>query len=298
MNKTVLQLIRHRLFKRLTATLFTACVFGSAHHLLSKESTADNNLSNYKVSKFITVESIKGDLSGLALSPEENTLFAIESTHSHLVEINMDGELIRHIDLINFNDAEDIVHITGSNYLIIQERNRTVTWVHIDKSTKTLDADNFAHSSMKTHLGNNRGFEGIAWSPVFGAWVANEKNPADIYHLTPITEQIEPNTPLTEENIGSTLFEASGFEIKGVKDISALYADDAQRRLLVVSDESRKLLSISYQSGEVIESLSLEQGRTPFTHFLENPEGITMDRERRIYIAGEPNRIMVLEPGL
>ncbi len=247
------------------------------------------NLWQYKIVKTHIIKEIPDDLSGITYSPISNTLFAVTNSPEKLFELDLSGHVIRSIELVNFDDTEAVTHIRNDLYAITQERRRKVTFVRLNKNTTKLNALEYASLDFKTDREDNLGLEGIAWSETTGLFIANEKNPIRVSHLP-----AELLTPTLHSNQRGTA--KHNFDNLPLNDISGLHADPDSQHILVLSDESHRLLEIDL-NGDVQSEFSFDQGIALPHYAINQPEGVTMDKHGRIYVVGEPNIMLILERG-
>ena len=191
------------------------------------------SLSNYDVIKTIKVEGIEDDLSGITYSPVSDSLFAVINEPPMLVELDKSGNVIRNIELIGFDDTEGVTYRYDNVFAITQERYRKVSLVTITSQTQELNASQYKSLSLVMERGDNWGLEGVAWSPLKGMFLANEKSPSRITRLplplfTGMQQAGKDYSDILPQQIDKL----------PLKDIAGLHVVDQQSRLLVLSDES------------------------------------------------------------
>ena len=139
---------------------------------------------------------------------------------------------------------------------------------------------NLAHPSLKeikTGLPapkNNTGLEGVAFCRSRNSlFCVNEGKPKQWMEFD-----------LSESSFGRL---KQSNKVKGVKDLSGVAFDEAGGRLLILSELSHVVLIIDPETGVIEDQLRVDA---------PEPEGITIGEKGIIYICGEPNELMVLEP--
>jgi uncharacterized protein YjiK len=80
-----------------------------------------------------------------------------------------------------------------------------------------------------------------------------------------------------------------------LNDISGLHFAEQTQQLLVLSDESRQLLSLD-DDGTIQSQFDFDPWLFGIGRVIEQPEGVTMDKQGHIYIVGEPNIFLVMAP--
>ena len=89
-------------------------------------------LSDYQVDiEAKVIQGLNDDVSALTYDPDRNSLFTVTNQNPQLIELSLDGELLRRIDLHGFGDAEAVEYISPGLYVISDERQhrlRTILW--------------------------------------------------------------------------------------------------------------------------------------------------------------------------
>ncbi|WP_439860171.1 SdiA-regulated domain-containing protein [Pseudomonas sp. MBLB4136] len=224
------------------------------------------------------------ETSGLTYHPGRDTLFTVTGKHPQLVELSLDGEVLRRIRLEGFADPEGVELVADGRLAIIDERRHTLTSFHLADDAQSIDARNYPAFDLGFADAGNKGFEGIAWdSRRQRVLLGKERGPMGLFSLPFPGEDGAPGTlqPLPMGN----LF---------VRDISSLTHDVRTGHSLVLSDESRLLLELD-EDGEPVSFISLAGGRNGLLEGIEQAEGVTMDADGNIYIVGEPNLLYVFK---
>ncbi|MGY4532306.1 uncharacterized protein YjiK [Pseudomonas sp. TE3786] len=230
-----------------------------------------------------------GDLtnvSALSFDPERNTLVSVTNQRPHFLELSLDGELLRSIPLKGFKDPEAIEYISPGVYIIVEERRRRLTEVHINDATRLIDIDDpgNAHQLDLSSVGEeNKGFEGLAFDSVNQRlFIAKERDPMGIFEVSgfmqhgpgPLRLQVR-----TDPERDQRLF---------LTDLSSLYYDVATEHLWALSDESKMVIELD-QHGYPVSSLNLRAGNLGLKADVPQAEGMAMDRQGDLYLVSEPN---------
>jgi len=188
--------------------------------------------------------------SGLAFGPGEETLLIVSDNSNTVFETDLQGEVIRELPYIgndlegvSYNAEEDIIAIT-------EERKREV--VILDYAT----GNEQARYHIDVEIGaDNAGLEGISYNDNNNAYyLVNEDLPGEMIIWNPqfgIIDQISMNF---------------------ADDYSAIFVDNQNALLWIVSDQSQALFKTDYNT-KVIQEYTLE--RTKF-------EGITIDIDNNL----------------
>ncbi|EPN42650.1 hypothetical protein A245_34853, partial [Pseudomonas syringae pv. actinidiae ICMP 19096] len=78
---------------------------------------------------------LEDDVSGLSFDPDRKSLFTVTNQNPELVELSLDGRVLRRIPLVGFGDAEAVEYISPGVYVISDERQLRLIQIHVDDST-------------------------------------------------------------------------------------------------------------------------------------------------------------------
>ncbi|MNF56425.1 SdiA-regulated [compost metagenome] len=234
------------------------------------------------------IEGLSDDVSALTYDPDRHSLFTVTNQRPELIELSLDGHLIRRIPLVGFGDPEAIEYISKGVYVITDERLQRLIKVRLDENTTSIDADEAQQLSLGIGLSGNKGFEGLAYDTAGQRlFVAKERDPVRIYeiHGFPHTNS---DKPFAVHVVDDPKRDARLF----VRDLSSLQYDDRSGHLLALSDESRLVLELN-ADGRPISTLSLLRGMHGLKRTVPQAEGVAMDNEGSLYLVSEPNLFYV-----
>lgn len=242
-------------------------------------------LSDYEVDlEAKVIEGLNDDVSALTYDPDRNSLFTVTNQKPQLIELSLEGELLRSIDLHGFGDAEAVEYISQGLYVITDERRQRLIKVRVNDATTELHADQAQQFSLGIGLNGNKGFEGLAYdSAGQRLFVAKERDPMRIYEIHGFPQR-DPQRPFAVHVVDDLKRDAGLF----VRDLSSLQFDERSGHLLALSDESRLVLELNVE-GKPISSLSLLGGRNGLKRSVPQGEGIAMDNQGTLYLVSEPN---------
>ncbi|WP_123378027.1 SdiA-regulated domain-containing protein [Aliarcobacter butzleri] len=229
--------------------------------------------------ELVVINEIGKNLSGITYNENTDTLFAITNSPRDIYELDKNGNVLRKISLKGFKDTEDITYIKNNKFAILDEELNGLFIVDINDDTKFISIDD----SIKKFIFDikrfeNFGLEGISYDKTEDKfYMVNERNPKKIVSV----KGIIGNNQL-EVNIKDELLENNFY----LADLSAIYFDDIDRRLYVLSDESALLGQIDDKK-DFRKYLDLMDNE--ISSKMKNSEGITRDKEGNIYIVSEPN---------
>jgi uncharacterized protein YjiK len=223
------------------------------------------------------------EVSGLTYSPESDTLFTVTGKHPQLIELTLDGQVMRRIELLGFSNPEGVEMLADGRLAIIDERKRTLTTFKLGALTRSMEFADLASFDLGFADAGNKGFEGIAWdSRNERVLLGKERDPLGLFSL-----------PFPGEDGATGALQPMSSGHLFLRDISSLTYDARTGHTLVLSDESRLLLEVS-ESGDPISFISLAPGMNGLRQGIAQAEGVTMDTAGNIYIVSEPNLFYVL----
>ena len=287
----------------ITLVALVAAGFGAQHLRLFERSwfqlsqlwqTADPtaiNLGEYRAMvQGKVIEGLEDNVSALTYDPLRKTLFTVTNKHAELVELSLDGRVLRRIALVGFGDAEAVEFIGENTYVITDEHQQRLIKVKVDDNTQVLDARDAQQLTLGLNRSGNKGFEGLAYDSVGKRlFVAKERDPMLIYEVRGFPQD-NPQQPYATHVVTNPRRDARIF----VRDLSSLQFDERTGHLLALSDESKLLLELDLE-GRPISTLSLKKGKHGLTRSVPQAEGITMDDEGTVYVVSEPNLFYVFK---
>ncbi|WP_332820774.1 SdiA-regulated domain-containing protein [Pseudomonas sp.] len=242
-------------------------------------------LTDYRVA--IEAQPIVGlddDVSALTYDPDRRSLFTVTNQNPELIELSLDGRVLRRVKLIGFGDAEAVEYISRGLYVISDERRQRLIKVRLDEDTREVDATSAQQLSLAIELSDNKGFEGLAYDSVGQRlFVAKERDPLRIYEIHGFPHS-DPGQPFAVHVVDDLARDAGLF----VRDLSSLQYDQRTGHLLALSDESRLVLELNV-AGKPISSLSLLAGQQGLKATVPQAEGVAMDNDGNLYLISEPN---------
>ena len=249
------------------------------------------NLGEYRaVVQGQVIDGLEDDVSALTFDPVRKSLFTVTNKKAELVELSLDGRILRRIPLVGFGDAEAVEFIGENTYVITDERQQRLIKVKIDDDTHVLDARDAEQLTLGINPSGNKGFEGLAYdSAGKRLFVAKERDPMLIYEVRGFP-QSNPQKPYATHVVSNPRRDARLF----VRDLSSLQFDERTGHLLALSDESKLLLELGLD-GQPISTLSLKKGKHGLTRSVPQAEGVAMDDEGTVYVVSEPNLFYVFK---
>ena len=236
------------------------------------------------------IEGLESDVSALSFDPVRKSLFTVTNKNAELIELSLDGRILRRVALIGFGDPEAVEFISADTYVITDESQQRLIKVHLERGTTFLDAADAEQLTLGVHTSGNKGFEGLAYDSVGKRlFVAKERDPMLIYEVHGFPH-FNPEKSYAVHVINNPQRDAGMF----VRDLSSLQYDERSGHLMALSDESRLVLELDVD-GRPLSTMSLSKGRQGLQENVPQAEGIAMDDEGTIYLVSEPNLFYVFK---
>ncbi|WP_236444886.1 SdiA-regulated domain-containing protein [Pseudomonas syringae] len=279
----VVFVIANQRYRYVESALFDWQVFWQSDSLQSI------GLDQYRVvTEAQVIDGLQDDVSGLSYDPDRKSLFTVTNQNPELVELSLDGRVLRRIPLVGFGDAEAVEYISPGTYVISDERRLRLIQIHVDDNTKSLDAAQAEQLTLGITASGNKGYEGLAYDSVGKRlFVARERDPVQIIEVR--------GFPKTNTEAPGNLQVISNSKRDGrlsVRDLSSLQFDETSGHLLALSDESKRILELD-TSGHPIGSGSLAKEAMGLSKDVPQAEGMAMDAEGALYLVSEPNLFYV-----
>ncbi len=209
------------------------------------------------------------EASDIAFNPQTRTLFAVMGKNPFLVELSLDGNVLRQIPLQGWNNPEGVAVMEGGHLAIVDERLHDLTVVKVDAHTTSLNHDDFPSYDLGKSVKSNKGFEAVAWDPLRQRLVIGEERPPKLY-----TWSTDGRSPLKGDKQPLPSDELD------LRNLSALGVDPRTGHMLVLSADSNMLLELDEQ-GQQVSFNGLEDT-------IPRAEGVAMDDKGNLYMVSEP----------
>ena len=231
------------------------------------------------------IEGLDDDVSALTFNPQTGTLFAVLNGEPLLVELSVEGRLLRKVRINGVQDMEGLTYVAGNRFDIAEERTQRLIEIEVADDAVELDVAGAPSLTIGLDLNGNKGFEGLSWDQrLQRLLVVKERDPLRVLAVSgfigappgrPIAVRIEelksPDSPW--------LF---------MRDLSSLSLHDETGHLLLLSDESNMLVEYDEDS-HPRSLLGLWRGMHGLEHTVPQAEGLAMDEQQRLYLVSEPN---------
>lgn len=231
----------------------------------------------------VAIIGLENNASGLAYSTSTNTLFLVGNNPEIILELSLDGKVLRTITLTGFEDTEGIAYVGGQKFVILEERRSTVNFVSIPSDVSHIDKSEANSFSLNifTNSKKNLRLEGITIDHATGdIYLVKEKSPRALYKISGLLDNkqsVDVSIPWDIEKNSSN-----------IADLSGVVFEPRLRRLLVLSHESFSLSEFGLD-GEYFSSLNLKRSKHALHDDIPQAEGVALTADGTLYIVSEPN---------
>lgn len=225
----------------------------------------------------------KEEFSGLAYNPASNTLLTVSGKTPLLIELSLEGKVLRSIPVIGAANMEGVAVMDDGLVAITDERQHSLFILRLLPDTSELRTD---QALQRVDLGYaedaNKGFEGLAWDRANQRFLlGKEKRPLMLFSL-----------PSDGQKVTGDLQELSDLgDI--MTDLTGLTVDPRSGHVLALSQESHLLVELN-QSYQPSNFIALLRGLHDLEHFIPQAEGVALDADGNLYIVSERNLFYVL----
>lgn len=219
----------------------------------------------------------RDEASDLSYNPQTKTLFAVMGKHPFLVELTLQGDVLRKIPLVGWSNPEGVAVMENGQLAIVDERQHSLVIVKVDATTQTLNINDFPSYDLGPSEDQNKGFEGLAWNPRKQQLLFGEERPPALF---------------TWSSDGSHLLTGDKHKLLSdeldLRNLSALSVDPRTGHTLVLSADSHLLLELD-EHGEQVSFMALLGGFNGLQATIPRAEGVAMDDVGNLYMVSEPN---------
>ncbi|MFL1514882.1 SdiA-regulated domain-containing protein [Pseudomonas prosekii] len=219
----------------------------------------------------------KDEASDLAYNPQTKTLFAVMGKNPFLVELNLQGDVLRKMPLVGWSNPEGLTVMANGLIAITDEREHLLSIVKIDANTRELQRDNFPKYDLGTSEDQNKAFEAVAWDSRNQQLLLGEERPPALF-----TWKSDGSQTLSGDKQKLVSNELD------IRNLSALAIDPRTGHTLVLSADSHLLLELD-ETGEQVSFMTLLGGFNGLKKTIPRAEGVTMDEAGTLYMVSEPN---------
>jgi len=218
----------------------------------------------------------RDEASDVAYDPQTKTLFSVMGKNPFLVELNLQGDVLRKMPLVGWSNPEGITVLGDGRLAIVDEREHLVAIVKVDADTRELNMADFPKYDLGPSKDQNKAFEGVIWDPSDQQLLLGEERPPALFAWKGDGKVLA----------GDKLKLAS--HALDMRNLSALAVDPRTGHMLVLSADSHLLLELD-KKGEQVSFITLLRGFNGLKNTIPRAEGVTMDEAGTLYMVSEPN---------
>jgi len=219
----------------------------------------------------------KDEASDLSYNPQTKTLFSVMGKNPFLVELTLQGDVLRKMPLVGWSNPEGVTVMENGLMAIVDERKHLLTIVKVDANTRELNIADFPKYDLGPSKNQNKAFEAITWDPRNQQLLLGEERPPALFTWKSDGGQILKGD---KQKLASDELD--------IRNLSALAIDPRTGHTLVLSADSHLLLELD-EKGEQVSFMTLLGGFNGLKDTIPRAEGVTMDDAGTLYMVSEPN---------
>ncbi|MFJ2390511.1 SdiA-regulated domain-containing protein [Pseudomonas koreensis] len=219
----------------------------------------------------------KDEASDLSYNPQTKTLFSVMGKNPFLVELTLQGDVLRKMPLVGWSNPEGLTVMENGLMAIVDEREHMLSIVRVDAETRELKRDDFPKYDLGPSKDQNKAFEAITWDARNQQLLLGEERPPALF---------------TWKSDGSQTLKGDKQKLHSdeldLRNLSALAIDPRTGHTLVLSADSHLLLELD-EKGDQVSFMTLLGGFNGLKNTIPRAEGVTMDDAGTLYMVSEPN---------
>lgn len=219
----------------------------------------------------------RDEASDLSYNPHTKTLFSVMGKNPFLVELTLQGDVLRKMPLVGWNNPEGVAVLENGLLAIVDERQHSLVIVKVDGNTQELNIADFPQYDLGPSKDQNKAFEAIAWNPRKQQLLLGEERPPALFTWNSDGSQVLKGD---KQKLASDELD--------LRNLSALGIDPRTGHVLVLSADSHLLLELDEQ-GEQVSFMALLGGFNGLKKTIPRAEGVAMDEAGNLYMVSEPN---------
>jgi len=219
----------------------------------------------------------KDEASDVTYNPMTKTLFSVMGKNPFLVELTLQGDVLRKMPLNGWNNPEGVTMMENGLMAVVDERQHSLTIIKVDPQTQQLNKADFPSYDLGPSKEQNKAFEAVTWDKRNQQLILGEERPPALF-----TWKSDGSQTLTgdKQKLAKTELD--------MRNLSALTVDPRTGHLLALSADSHLLLELD-EKGKQVSFMTLLGGFNGLKHTIPRAEGVTMDENGTLYMVSEPN---------
>ncbi|MFF7706461.1 SdiA-regulated domain-containing protein [Pseudomonas sp. NPDC007930] len=215
------------------------------------------------------------EASDLAYDPHSKTLYSVMGKNPFLVQLGLDGSVLRKIALNGWSNPEGVAVLEDGHIAITDERSQKLTLVTAPEGVTELNIADFPQFDLGPAEQKNKGTEAVAWDRRQHRVQFGQERPAKLSSwASDGTTLLGQPQPLESD--------------LDLRNLSAMAVDPRTGHTLLLSADSHLLLEL----GDDLQPLSYMALLGHFNGLGETiprAEGVAMDEQGTLYMVSEPN---------
>ena len=103
----------------------------------------------------------KDEASDVSYNPQTKTLFSVMGKNPFLVELSLQGDVLRKMPLNGWDNPEGVTVMENGLMAVVDERQHLMTIIKVDASTAQLNKADFPSYDLGPSKNQNKAFEGV-----------------------------------------------------------------------------------------------------------------------------------------
>lgn len=216
------------------------------------------------------------EASDLSYDPSSKTLYSVMGKHPFLVQLSLEGDVLRKIELVGWANPEGVAVLENGHIAITDERSQLLTIVTAPAGVTALNIKDFPQFPLGKAREKNKGTEAVAWDAQGQRVLFGQERPAFLESW---------------RSDGTTLIGQPMTLAGGPLDLRNLSGMDVDRRtghLLLVSADSHLILETD-SAGKPVSYMTLLGYFNGLKQTIPRAEGVATDEQGTLYVISEPN---------
>ncbi|VVP27624.1 SdiA-regulated domain-containing protein [Pseudomonas fluorescens] len=219
----------------------------------------------------------KDEASDLSYDPQTKTLFSVMGKNPFLVELSLQGDVLRKMPLVGWSNPEGVTVMGNGLLAIVDEREHILSIVKVDADTRELNIADFPKYDLGPSKDQNKAFEAIVYDPRHQQILLGEERPPALFSWK------SDGSPVLKGDKQKLLSDELD-----MRNLSALAIDPRTGHTLALSADSHLLLELN-EKGEQVSFMTLLSGFNGLKKTIPRAEGVTVDEAGNLYMVSEPN---------
>lgn len=219
----------------------------------------------------------KDEASDLSYDPQTKTLFSVMGKKPFLVELSLQGDVLRKMPLVGWSNPEGVTVMGNGLLAIVDEREHILSIVKVDADTRELNIADFPKYDLGPSKDQNKAFEAVVWDARNQQILLGEERPPALFSW---------------KSDGSPVLKGDKQKLVSdkldMRNLSALAIDPRTGHTLALSADSHLLLELD-EKGEQVSFMTLLSGFNGLKKTIPRAEGVTLDEAGTLYMVSEPN---------